>query len=218
MKPFLSTTKLLGLACLAMGLSLNVARGLEPQPSATDFLEDTQLQQTACHRCGKVKCNCNCSCCEPVCCPKRVTEKEKKHCWCVKSEFVCIPFFRLPWECCKCPTDCSCKDCCDGGAGCAAGCGRGTCGPVCGWVRCINVLEKKEYECEKCGYEWEVKCVRRSGGRCSPCAGGGCCPKCGHGQPCADVPPVPTAERLTSVEQAAKQEHLAEKVTTLLDW
>ncbi|WP_146453141.1 hypothetical protein [Bythopirellula polymerisocia] len=71
--------------------------------------------------------------CEPVCCPKNVIGTEEKSCWKVACEYVCVPGFRFPWD--KC------------------------CGPVCGWVRRVNVLEEHKYECETCGYEWEVKCV-----------------------------------------------------------
>ena len=45
---------------------------------------------------------------------------------------------------------------------------------MCGWVRCVKVLEEDEYECEVCGYEWKVKCVRtnsepRQHGKCPRC-------------------------------------------------
>lgn len=60
-----------------------------------------------------------------------VTIKEKKHCWQVVCENICIPAIRWPWE-----------DCCTP--------------PRCGKVKTIKVLKKIEYECEKCGYEWQA--------------------------------------------------------------
>lgn len=138
--------------------------------------------------CGKGKSCCSSSCCcEAVCCPKRVTEEVKKHCWLVKPELVCIPGFRFEcnWGKSKCSKKGGCDRCCDDlccGDGC---CENGTCccndpgKPTCGRVRCINVLEKHEFKCEECGYEWEVKCVR-SGKRRSCCGKRGCnCPSCG---------------------------------------
>ncbi len=123
---------------------------------------------------------CGGSCCggetasdKAVCCPRRVTEDVKKHCWKVKSEVVCIPGFRF--ECnwkkrCKNKCGCDCGDsCCSSGSCC-------DCPPTCGRVRCIKVLEKHETTCEKCGYEWEVKCIGSGNGGC-------CCPSCG----CASV-------------------------------
>jgi hypothetical protein len=108
----------------------------------------------------------NCSrCCEPVCCPQYVTEEVEKSCWLVKSEYVCIPGFRWPWECRKGGCDCSGEV----GAGCA-------CPPKCGRVRCVNVLEEHKYTCNECGWQWEVKCVRH--GECRSCDKG-CCPHCG---------------------------------------
>ena len=94
----------------------------------------------------------SCHSCQAVCCPRRTKEKVKKHCWNVLCENVCVPAFQWPWErCCK---------------------------PKCGRVRGIHVLEKHEYECTKCGYEWSVRRVCSSGnGGCA--RGGACCPDCG---------------------------------------
>lgn len=102
------------------------------KPSAT--IQDNLVNPVGCRHCRTIPC----TCCEPVCCPKRVEDKEEKSCWKVACEYVCVPGFRFPWE--KC------------------------CGPVCGWVRCVNVLEEHKYECDTCGYEWEVKCVFSSQG------------------------------------------------------
>lgn len=116
--------------------------------------------------CGKC-----CCCCKAVCCPKCVTEEVKKHCWLVKSELVCIPRFQfnLFANFCKYGNN-DCGDCCSNG------CCRCT-SPSCGRVRCINVLEKHEYTCKECGYEWDVKCVRTGGVRC--CGERCSCPSCG---------------------------------------
>jgi hypothetical protein len=78
---------------------------------------------------------CGCKVCQPV----PGTVKEKKHCWEVECKEICIPLARLPWEPC-----------------CAA--------PKCGKVKTVKVLKKIDYECEKCGYKWEVL----SAG-CAPC-------------------------------------------------
>ena len=95
---------------------------------STSSIQDDQVKPVVCRHCHSSPC-----CCEPVCCPKQIVEKEEKSSWKVACEYVCVPGFRYPWD--KC------------------------CGPVCGWVRCVNVLEEHKYECDTCGYEWEVKCV-----------------------------------------------------------
>ncbi len=91
--------------------------------------------------------------CELVCSPKRVEKEVEKHCWLVEPKNVCIPGFRWPWERYRGKTP-DCGDGCDGCDSC--------CTPVCGKVRCVNTLEKHKTTCEKCGYEWEVQCVRSS--------------------------------------------------------
>ena len=124
--------------------------------------------------CGKGGNNCSSSCCcDVVCCPKRVTKEVKKHCWLVEPKYVCIPGFHFPWERYR-ASDPNCGDGCD--------CASASCAPVCGRVRCVNTLEKHEYQCEKCGYEWNVKCVRPSNqcGSCSDCD----CPSCGQKSAC----------------------------------
>lgn len=118
--------------------------------------------------CGK------CSCCtKAICCPKCVTEEVKKHCWLVKPKMICIPRFQFNLfshhsakaDVC-CGDGCTCEACCQRPA-------------PCGRVRCINVLEKHEYKCEECGYEWEIKCVRT--GNTRSCCKGCSCPSCGKG-------------------------------------
>lgn len=148
--------------------------------------------------CGGGECcvsDCCGSCCgEAVCCPNRVTEEVKKHCWKVKYENVCIPGFRFECNWVKKRNNgCDCGDTC---------CSSGSCGtPTCGRVRCIKVLEKHEYTCDKCGYEWEVKCVR-SGNNCNG-DGGCCCPKCGIGGCCASTDTENCDIQLTSATDAA---------------
>ncbi len=131
--------------------------------------EDSQVVPTGCDG-GSC---CNDCCTESVCCPVRVEVEVKKHCWNVKTENVCIPGFRWPWECNSKVKKPSCGDCCDTGCD--------SCAPRCGRVRCVNVLEKHEYTCKKCGYEWKVKSVCRGNSTCD--ASNCCCPECG-GQGC----------------------------------
>lgn len=121
--------------------------------AAAPAMHDARVKPVAC--CEGESCS---SCCEPICCPKCFTEEVEKSCWLVKSELVCIPSFRWPWECRK--DGCNCGG--EVGDGCA-------CPPKCGRVRCVNVLEEHKYTCEECGYEWEVKCVRRDN-NCDSCA------------------------------------------------
>jgi hypothetical protein len=65
-----------------------------------------------------------------VCRPVAATLKEKKHTWEVECKQICIPAPRWPWELC--------------------------CEPKCGKVKTVKLLKKVEYECEKCGYQWEI--------------------------------------------------------------
>lgn len=174
---------------------------------------------------GNGCCNNGCGgscCCEPVCCPKKVTEEVKKHCWLVKPEMICIPGFRFECNWGKgkcCASQGCCGDACCGDTCCGDGCGSGRCccndpgTPTCGRVRCINVLEKHEYTCEECGYEWEVKCVRTSRG-CCPC-GNGCCPSCGKSGCCASNEAPATDVQLTSAEESTASETTQEKKPSL---
>jgi hypothetical protein len=72
---------------------------------------------------------CGCAVCRPV----ETIVKEKKHCWEVECKTICIPAIRWPW------TDC--------------------CQPPCGKAKTVKVLKKVEYECARCGYEWELQAV-----------------------------------------------------------
>ena len=167
------------------------AVAVESQPEALTSL-DADVKPAGCcdaggdAGCGRGQGCCGSSqCCKAVCCPKKVTNEVKKHYWLVKPEMVCIPGFRFEcnWGkrrgsqkggCCK-DTCCESDTCCSGDKCCANDPGK----PTCGRVRCINVLEKHEYKCDECGYQWEVKCVRK-GGRGSCCGKGDCCcPSCG---------------------------------------
>ena len=190
---------------LAIGLQAFAAPQLEqpgsivngiPQVATVALEQDVEVTPVGCTDsacCGD--CNCN-RCCEPVCCPTPVTTEVKKHCWKVKLENICIPGYRFEcnWKK-KCKNGCDCGDSC---------CSNGSCGkPTCGRVRCIKVLEKHEYTCEKCGYEWNVKCVGfgngsccGKGGRCGK--GGCCCPSCG----CAAVDSTESDVQLTSATKA----------------
>lgn len=69
-----------------------------------------------------------------ICVPTPEVVKEKKHCWQVECKDICIPAIRWPWQSCCSPRKC-------------------------GQVKTIKVLEKVDYECEKCGYKWEIKRV-----------------------------------------------------------
>lgn len=68
--------------------------------------------------------------CNKVCCAEVVTKKETEHCWDVECKEVCIPPVRLPWF--------------------------GSCLPLCGRVRAVNVLKKCEQEVEKKEIHWQV--------------------------------------------------------------
>ncbi len=85
-------------------------------------------------------CNgCDCEDCGPVVCPncycelKHEVEKEKKYCWNIECKAICIPKVKFPWEDCCAP-------------------------PKCAKMKYVNVLKKKEYECEVCKYKWEAVC------------------------------------------------------------
>ena len=83
---------------------------------------------------GHHGCHCCPECDNPVCQPTPVTVKVSKHCWEVECKQICIPAFKGPWAPC-------CEE------------------PKCGRVRTVKILKKVPYECEKCGYKWEVKCL-----------------------------------------------------------
>ena len=80
-------------------------------------------------------------CASKVCVAVPETVKEKRHCWKVECKEICIPKFRWPWQAC--------------------------CTPQCGKVKTVKVLKKVEYECEHCGYQWEIKTVGCEGAGCA---------------------------------------------------
>ncbi|MGI9427554.1 MAG: hypothetical protein ACR2NM_02770 [Bythopirellula sp.] len=237
-------SRLAGACCLSLTIAWqSMAASQIEQPSSVDasLTESTEVAEqdaavtpagccdggTGCQggSCGNNGC-CGSGCCEPVCCPKKVTEEVKKHCWKVQPEMICIPGFRF--ECnwgkhksCQsngCCGDSCCSDTCCGDSCCGERCGckdPGT--PTCGRVRCVNVLEKHEYTCEECGYEWEVKCIRTGKG-CCPC-GNGCCPSCGasgccaaHDTAAADVQLTSAAEATPAHRKQAEQPSLTSRV------
>ncbi len=96
-------------------------------------------------------------CCHRHCCPQCKTcvaipeiVKEKKHKWDVECKDICVPHIKWWWQ-----------PCCEP--------------PRCGRVKTIKVLKKHEYECEHCGYKWEVHSCG------SGCGAGGCGDACGNG-------------------------------------
>ncbi len=119
-------------------------------------------------------CNSACSPCQLVCCAEVKTEKVKKHCWEVECEHICVPRVQCPLL--NCLTGNTCED------PCSSRNLLGKCiGKLCGDVKCVRKLKKKEYECEKCVVEWSVKCASGCGsctGCQKPCCGPtplGCC-------------------------------------------
>jgi hypothetical protein len=73
-------------------------------------------------------------CGHKVCQPTPAIIKEKKTAYQCDCKDICIPGIKGPFAACSEP-------------------------PKCGRVRTIKVLRKIEYECEKCGYQWNVKGV-----------------------------------------------------------
>lgn len=202
------------IGCLALPIvsqwkSTAEARETVSQDSANVVAEESHLQQdtnvtpTMCADtcCGDGCCKGTCSnkkcCCKAVCCPKCVTEEVKKHCWLVKPKLICIPKFQF---------NLFADNSRQGNVDCGDSCCSNDCGSCdsssCGRVRCINVLEKHEYTCEECGYEWEVKCVRTGKKRC--CSKKRSCPSCGcRCKCCADLDDSATNLRLASAEDTS---------------
>ena len=120
-----------------------------------------------------------------LCCPTVEEVKEEQSCWKVRSEKVCVPAIRLPWE----PggsgitlfswlkprgTPGHCGDgvpCSEEVRDCGLPCADIHCQPKCGPVRCVCVLEEETFEVTKCQCKWEI---RRQPCCChGPCACGG---------------------------------------------
>jgi hypothetical protein len=83
---------------------------------------------------GRHRADCCPQCDHCICQPTPITVKVPQHYWEIESKKICIPHVTWPWAPCCQP-------------------------PKCGRVRTIHVLKKVPYECEKCGYKWEVNCV-----------------------------------------------------------
>jgi|GEM_PF-4488639 len=219
---------LVGASCLSLALGMQAFAQPQlqhPQSIAKDaaLVQDQGVTPAGCCEpgcsvsdgcCGNEG-GCNRCCNQYACCPKKVTEEVKKHYWEVKNKMICIPGFRFEcnWnkdKCCQQGCGCGdtcCSDTCCSSRCCANSCEKCRCSdpgkPTCGRVRCIKVLEKHDYTCDECGYEWEVKCVR-SGNRRSCCEKDGCCcPSCG----CASVTPEDAEVQLTAATEVtpAKQ-------------
>jgi hypothetical protein len=82
------------------------------------------------------------SCGRKVCYPEIKMKKEPRRCWEVERKEICIPAIQFPWMHCS-----------------QLRCGR---------VRVVNVLVEKDYEVEKCGYDWKILC-KDCGGTAEPC-------------------------------------------------
>ena len=189
------------------------------QAVAQPAMADGQVAAAGCigrrTSCGCAEAACGCAaggkCCGPDCCQKQCvvycdpddyvccakTEKEKvaKECWIVGCEPVCIPKFRLPWECCS--------------------------KPKCGRVRCINTLGKESYECEECVTTWEAKRVGCGCGKCGR-GRGGCSGGCDCGDACCDpgcgccaqnAAPAPAGEIQTASAELPAHASAAEGVS-----
>lgn len=148
------------LGCLALVAAVDTpcVHSKEAKPPANPVAYSQGPRVRAfCHHCRSDQCQC-----ELVCCPRPITGTETKSYWKVTRELVCIPGFRFPWECWRG------KD------------GKSHGLLVCGPVREVNVLDEVEYQCEICGYQWEIKCVRRSDEATSKhCQ----CPRCARQEP-----------------------------------
>lgn len=76
--------------------------------------------------------NCCPDCGRSVCRLVREPVADEKYCYQVECKQLCIPKIRWPWQ-----------SCCDA--------------PQCGRVKTVKVLKRVEYECEACGYRWELQ-------------------------------------------------------------
>ena len=199
------------IGCLSLSIASQLNSTAEAEEATTqsgkrvaaekpNIEQDDKVIQTMCTDaccggdCCKGTCCKNECCCKAVCCPKCVTEEVKKHCWLVKQKLICIPKFQF---------NLFSDNCSQGQVDCGDGCCSADCSSCakqdCGRVRCINVLEKHEYTCEECGYEWEVKCVRTGKKRC--CSKKCSCPSCGcRCKCCGDLDESATNLRLASAE------------------
>ncbi len=138
-----------------------------------------------CSSCTSKCCN-KCPRCGDVCYPTVKKDKEKKHCWVVESEKICIPKVRFPWE-----KDCNeCGDCCS----CEKKCPQ----PKCGRTKCVKVLMKCEYSCPTCKYSWKAPPRGCGKGGCDQASAGD-----EHNAPASarELPPQPPTEARRSTNE-----------------
>lgn len=135
----------------------------------------------------------SCQPCMLICRPEIKTKTEKKHCWEVECDYVCVPKVQCPisaWIRSKIHGDA--ESCCDtcGTAGCN-GCETGVCNqtPLHARIRTVRRLKKVEYECEKCVVEWHIE-------QCSACNGlEDCKSGCTSVSPSSCTPLLPASVR-----------------------
>jgi hypothetical protein len=194
------------LLCVAATTAAPVCAELQavkPTAAQTEFTE-CGCDASCCQECGDA-CR-GCTCCRDVCCPMVEEVKEKKSCWKVNCEKVCVPAISLPWEpggspltlfnCLrgheKSSCGCECASC-DSKANCGDTCCSCTqccrCEPVrCGTVRAVHVLEEESRDVTKCKTKWEIKSVLPTCGNC-------CETRCDHAAGDSFEPHLPTEMR-----------------------
>jgi len=91
----------------------------------------------------------SCPCCHHVCKLSTESVQQKKSCWKIAREPICIPRVRFPWQTCDTP--------------------------LCAKIRYVNVLKKHEYECERCHYKWSPLCASCGGDGTHGCTPHGGC-------------------------------------------
>lgn len=157
-----------------------------------------------------------CPRCNWACELQAETVAETEHCWQIESVPICVPRVTFPWEkrCHHCGT---------------RGCTAQTCGLAAAQrkgakVKCVRRLVKKEYECQRCEYEWSPKRL--------PCCGppGSCGDKDANaegaeGSPAKTAPPelnstgqppVPAAPVPTSRLPETRQDNKSNWIDLLL--
>jgi hypothetical protein len=82
------------------------------------------------------------ACGRKVCYPEVKVKKVTRQCWEIERKEICIPAIRFPWMDCNQFHH--------------------------GRVRVVKVFVPKEYEIEKCDYNWKILCTH-CGGAAQPC-------------------------------------------------